>query len=432
MKLRPFELTLVVIFGILMVLALVLLRSYKPEATVTDIPFGEVVIWGTLPAEPISALLAKLAENNINYQKVRYRYIRPEEFNQEFVNALADDIPPDLVFLSHESFVETRGRVQAVPLASFSGFRSTYIDGAEIFVVGDNVYGYPLAVDPLLLYWNRDLFSFSGMLQPPATWEAFIGEAVPTLVVRETDRSIRQPAVALGGSRNVRHVTPILSMLMLQAGSRLVNLQSSGLYKVELDTSLSEANGRPLSTALTFYTNFSTESGTLYTWNDTLPSDREMFLTDRLGLYFGFGSEGKEIEARNPNLNFDVAPVPQSAAATVKRTYGKFYGIFVTNAARNKSGAYTVAAELGSQTNAKRIADAYNFAPVHRSLLLAGTNDTYGRVSYEAAVVSRGWLNPSRSATDEIFSRLIDEVKGDRTRVTYLVGDALKRLEQAY
>ncbi len=102
MKLRPFELILIVIFAVLLVLALVLLRTYKPSPDENQVMnVGTVAIWGTLPAEVMNAIITELAQTQDAYKGVSYQYVSPESFDEVFVNALADGTGPDLLLLSH-------------------------------------------------------------------------------------------------------------------------------------------------------------------------------------------------------------------------------------------------------------------------------------------------------------------------------------------
>lgn len=421
MKLRPFELALVVIFGILMVLSLLLLRTVKPEADTDIVTFGGAVnIWGTLPKENFDKLIYELAQTNENYLSVSYSYIPEENFDEIFVNALADGVGPDLLFLPQELLTEHLTRIEPVPLTSFPlrDFRSAYIDGAEIFILADNIYGYPVMVDPLMLYWNRDLFSGANRLTPPSTWEEVIGEVVPELTVKDINRNISQSAIALGEYDNIKNSFPIISMLWLQAG-----LSDGAVSK---DKSLAEV--------ISFYLNFNNLSNTLYSWNKDLGQDRELFLSGKLATYFGFGSEAKLLETRNPNLNLDIASVPQGStvAASARRTYGLFYAFMVPKTAPNKTGAYAVRIELSDQNNAKKLADAYSMAPVHRSTLAVGSNDIYGREIYADVAQSRAWLSPSPKKSDEIFRLLLSDINANRNDIYKSAGDAVIRIEQSY
>ncbi|MEZ4195295.1 MAG: extracellular solute-binding protein [Candidatus Paceibacterota bacterium] len=434
MKLRPFELTLVVIFSVLIVLALIILSGVEPKEGDGEVALnGAVSIWGTLPAESIDALITEIAVTNKAYDRVTYRYISQSDFDQVFVNALADGKGPDLVLIPHELLVKNRSKLEAFPYESapIRDFRSAYIDGAEIFARNDGIYGFPIAVDPLVLYWNRDMFANKNLLVAPSTWEAVVGEVAPALTVRDANRSIKTSALAMGTYRNITNAFPVISMLLLQGGSTLVTEESS-FYKVRLNEMLGSPQGKPFTTAMTFFTNFSSVSNTLYSWNRSLANDKDMFLREELAMYFGFASEARDIEAKNPNLNFDIAEVPQGAGATVKRTYGKFYTLVPPRSASNKVGAYAVMQELGSQINTKKIADSYNLAPVYRASLLAGSRDVYGQVAYTSAPSARGWLNPAMEKVDDIIVKLLDDVSANRSELSTASFDAIKRFELAY
>lgn len=434
MKLRPFELALVAVFGTLLLLALVLLRTYSPpiNPNVSSLERG-VSIWGTVPEAAFSELLRQISLTDPNYKNVTYRYIAPESFDSTFVNALADQTPPDLVFLAHERLVEHRTRLQTISYDSFPmrDFRSLYIDGAEIFALSDGIYAMPVAVDPLLLYWNRDIFANSGLLKAPTTWEEVVNQTVPTFTVRDASRNINRAAIALGEYSNIKNAFPVLSMLLMQGGSALVT-ENNSLYQVRLNESVGQGNTQPFVNVATFFTNFNNPNNTLYSWNVSLRPDTEMFLSEDLAVYFGLASEARSIAARNPNLSFDVAEVPQRASATVKRNYGIFYGLAVPKAAKNKLGASLVLQTLSGEANATTLANLNGFAPVHRTPLASGSSDLYGRVAYASAVYSRGWLNPDRDRLDGVLRQMFNSINANRNNINSATGDAMTQISQIY
>ncbi len=435
MKLRPFELVLIVVFGSLFFVALFLLRNFdggEPAEDVSNLGAG-LTIWGVLPYGAMESLLQKMRDTDEGYNNVTYRYVAPEEFDQVFVNALADQKGPDLLLLPHDRLVKHRTRLQPIPYESFPvrDFRSTYIDGAEIFALSDGIYGLPVAVDPLVMYWNRDIFSTNGLLSAPTTWEEVVNTTVPTLTVRDFNRNIQLSAVAMGEYRNISNAFPVLSLLLLQGGSVMVT-EGQNQYRIRLDETVNQSGAQPFVTAATFYTNFSNVSNTLYSWNRALTLDKDRFLSEDLALYFGYLSEGRDIAAKNPNLNFDVAEVPQGASATVKRTYGQYYAFVIPKTAPNKAGALTAMQTLGGETNAKQIADGYNFAPAHRSTLAVGSNDVYGRVGYASAVYARGWLNPDLDRLSPVLTTMLEDINANRSDIGSATSDAVNRIQQIY
>jgi ABC-type glycerol-3-phosphate transport system substrate-binding protein len=436
MKLRPFELSLIVIFALLGVGAMIVVSTYKPspssEPPATGAIVGPVTIWGTLPQTAIGNVLVNLEEQNEQFRNVSYRYYNPASFDSKLTNALADRKGPDLILVSHERLVSLRKRIQPISYESFPlrDVKSQYVDGAEIFALQDGLYAFPLAIDPLMMYWNRDIFSTNGFLEAPATWESLVNSMFPQIIERDSSRTIQRSVVAMGEYENVRNAYGVISALFTQGGSAGV-VPADGGYSIELQNRIG-GGGDPLRSAVDFYTRFSKPGNTLYSWNRSLPEDRLSFVSEDLALYFGYASEGRQIQQMNPNLNFDIAEMPQDGSATVRRTYGKFYGLSVLSSSDNLSSAYSVLSSLGGQGLADAIAINSNMAPVYRASLSAGSNDEYGRVAYQSAAIARGWLNPQKAAVDNIFQTMTQDINENRRDLSGATSDAVERLELAY
>jgi len=433
MKLRPFELGLVIFFGVLILLAFVLINTHKPAPKDGAVNLGgQVTIWGTLPAGVFSSIISDLSNRDDAYRRVSYRYIAPENFDNVFINALADQNSPDLLLMSHEKLVTHRSRLQPIPFESFPvrDFRNLYLEGASVFTLNDGVYAFPVAVDPIVMYWNRDILSNNGFLVPPVTWEEIVSETAPALTVRDFNRNVQRSTIAMGEYSNVKNAFQVLSLLLLQAGSVMVT-EDGRRYRIRLNEAIG-GGSQPLTSSLGFFTSFSNVNNSLYNWNRSLPLDRELFLRENLVFYFGFGSEARDLESKNPNLNFDIAEVPQGATATNKRTYGSFYGFFLPRAAKNKNGAIITMQTLSSQTYAKRISDANNLAPVYKQSIQQGSNDVYGRIIYSSAINARGWLNPDLNKAGEVIRTTLEDISSNRRGVSGAASDTNQRLQQTY
>jgi len=433
MKLRPFELVLITIFGVMGLIALVLLSTYKPAPSKTALSLGESVkIWGTVDAGAFETILKLLIEANPAYRVVSYIQKDVNTFDDELLNALADGVGPDILFLSHEQLVQYRNKIQPFSYDQFPlpDFQSRYIDGAEIFALSDGIYAFPAVIDPLVMYWNRDILGTYNFITPPASWETIVNETVPTLVKRDFNRTIIRSPLAFGEYRNITNGFAVISMLLLQGGSDLVT-EGDNEYKLNLNQAKS-GKGEPFTIAVNFYTNFASPGNPLYSWNRAQSNDRLQFLKEDLVLYFGKGSEGKSLAFQNPNLNFSMAEVPQGATANIRRTYGTFYGYALLRSSRNLTGAQLVLQELGSASNVEKLATALLMAPSFRSLLIAGSDDQYGRIIYSSAVVARGWLNPKPTATNDIFTEMIEDILALRSRPSEATRDATGRLSAVY
>lgn len=436
MKLRPFELALVVIFLVLAIAALIILARYERQPTTKDgelQAIGIVRIWGTIPGEGITELLKDLEEDNDAYRNVSYSYIHEDEFDNRLLRALADGVGPDLVILSHEKLVDMRRRIEPIPYTAFPqvDIRNIYLDGAQVFAMSDGLYGFPIAVDPLMMYWNRDIYATEGFLEPARTWESFVNSYFPKIVKRDFDRTVNRAVVAMGEYGNVRNAFGVISTLLLQAGSQGVIEGTDNRYLIKLQTSIGGGND-PLRIAADFYTRFSQPSNTLYSWNRAFSEDRNEFLGEDLATYFGYASEGRVIERMNPNLNFDVAEVPQGVNASVRRTYGKFYTLAVLRTSSNKVGANAVMVNLGGQAISQEIAVRSDMVPVYKTSVSVGSNDTFGRAAFLSAPITYGWLNPNMNETDEIFQTMTQDINENRRSLGEAVNDVSGRLNNAY
>ncbi len=435
MKMRPFDLALAIFFAALGALALFLMATYEGEKEIeTEIldAVGTVDIWGTLPSDIVGNLFRDLSKEQPIFSKITYSYVSQNQFDNTLRDALADGGGPDLILVSHEELVNLRNRIQPISYEVFPAVdvRSIYIDGAQIFALKDGMYGYPLAVDPLMMYWNKDVLTTNEFLTPPKTWEVMINTMFPELIERDFDRTIKHSVVAMGEYGNVRSSFGVISALILQSGSKGVRDTGNG-YSVEL--TLSETGSdNPLRATADFYTRFSKPSNSLYSWNRSLPEDRQRFTSGDLSFYFGYGSEGREIERINPNLNFDIAEIPQGEGATVRRTYGKFYALSLLKASDNASGAAVVMQTISNPAVADQIAIRSNMVPAFRSSVSSGSNDTYGRITYKSAAVAFGWLNPDINKTNDIFKTMVEDINENRQTVDGATSDLVGRLKGEY
>lgn len=422
-------------FGVMALIALVLLATYKPPVdTTTKIITAPVTIWGTLDSSIFQERILKLGESNQAYRLISYTQKDPSTFDSDVLNALADGEGPDILLLPHEKLVEYRSRIQPISLKQIPepDFRSRYLDGAEIFMFQDGIYGVPFAVDPLVMYWNRDILASYDYLSAPTTWEQLVNEMVPRLVSRDFNRTILRSPLAFGEYRNVTNAFPVISLLLLQQGSLMVTEgRDVGSYQLRLNET-KDGNTNAFENVVTFYTNFANPSNPLYSWNRTKRNDRQEFIAEDLVFYFGKGSEVRGIALQNPNLNFDMSEVPQGATASVRRTYATFYGFAILKASQNKNGAYYAIDALTTPTEVKAITDDLGLAPALRAVIGAGNNEKYGRIIYSASGVARGWWSPKEALTESAFTTMVEDVLANRTRPGNAAGEATSRLREAY
>ena len=149
-----------------------------------------------------------------------------------------------------------------------------------------------MEIDTLALYINSQLFQAAG-LQPPTNWNDFISDA-RAMTVKDANGKIKTAGAAMGTYDNITHAPDILSLLFLQNGVDLSNMQSSPDRAAN---------------ALDFYTAFATDQNNV--WDNTLDPSLLAFSKGNLAMYFGYSWDYFTIKQDNPNLTFQIAPVPQ-------------------------------------------------------------------------------------------------------------------------
>jgi len=427
-----FQAGVVAAFVILAVVGLFTFATYTGSGGSAS--FGTVVIWGTFPGTRMQQALSAFGQIDERFKSVSYVEKRVESFTDEYVNAVAAGRGPDLVIISHEDVARLRNTFYQIPYDTIPqrSYLDTFADGAAVYLGSAGAYGIPFAIDPLVLYYNRNILSSSGVAAAPVSWEAIAG--LPPKVARISDQqNVTQALIALGTYANVHNARGILSALFIQAGIPMAFETSQGAVRASLTSGESASGGAPAEAVIRFYTSFANPAQSTYTWNASEPDSRQAFVAGELALYLGYASELPFIRAVNPNLSFDMAKFPQPVSAATRATYGRIYAFAIPRATVNLSGAYAAAVAL-SATEAEGIlaTAAGAVAPARRDLLSQVPADPYGAIAYGEALISHGWLSPEPALTDGIFAAMIQGVISGTTQLSEAVAKAEQSLNAAY
>ncbi len=396
--------------------------SKRGGSTVVE-PQGNVVLWGTLDKEKIESFLTTINNSHPEYS-VSYVQVGEISFIDSFIRALANDAPPDLLLVDSNTYNQVRDKLYTIPFESISlrQYQTSYIDGANIFVENDGIKTLPVAVDPMVLYYNRDLLAGQGYVVPPTTWTGLV-QSIPRFLRRDARGVITQNVLALGETANIPHFKEILSTLFLQTGISITTKDANGriVPQIALPAKV-PGNPTPAEEVLRFYTSFANSTDTHYNWNKSLPSSADMFLSGASAFYIGKASELFTLRQRNPNLNFDVTSMIQTDGATRPVTYGNYYGLAVVNNSPNILTAYTVMNELATDAFGQYLAQTFTLAPVKRSLLLQNQPDPYVSVFYESALGAFSWIDPDPRETTSLFAEVIRGIHSGEFGIGTAVG----------
>ena len=274
---------------------------------------------------------------------INTRTLRYEEFRDQLLQAYAKRQEPDIISLhvswlrhyAREGFIQpmpssitlayqrrqkTLGvreevlveqRTTATP--SLGQMQAQYLDTVpRDVIVNGKVYGLPLSVDTLALFYNRALFNAAGIPLPPSSWTEF-QEAAAKLTLRDAEGNLQQAGAALGTGANVRRGLDVLSLLMLQNGTQIMAVSGAPQFHIG-------PSGRdtyhPGIEALRFYTDFANPTKQVYSWNAGQPDSIAAFAANRVAMTFGYSFDLAEIRAASRGrLSFGIIPVPQLPGA---------------------------------------------------------------------------------------------------------------------
>ncbi len=429
-----FQIIVLGIFGFFAVLGLIFFATYSSKNKSQDI--GRVIIWGTIEQKVMNKFLQELRAENPVYKRVLYAEYPEYNFNEKVTDALAAGEGPDIIILKHEDLLKYKNKIFPISYETFDkrSFKDTFIDGAEIFMAPEGILAIPFAVDPLVLYYNRDIFADNLVVEPPKLWKQIPGLS-SKMTVRDRANNIDVATIALGAYDNVSNAYAILAMLTMQAGGNITLYDPSSGY---LLSGLRGNTAESAQKAVRFYTAFANPVSNVYSWNRSLSESLEMFTQDKLAMYIGFASDLPIIMDKNPHLNFDVTMLPQvdkKDAQQQTRTYGRFWAFAITKASQNKRGAYQFVLNMLQPAQAKKLTDMLGISYVQRKLLALEQSDPLAKIFRDSAVISYAFLDPDPNHTGEILSRMIANIISGQTfvdKAVTLAGAEIQKVVDAY
>ncbi len=416
-----FQVILMGVFGIFLIGGVIVFSAYKGSSQNAI----NVVVWGTIPQTSFNNILRDSPLYQSKEYTVQYVEKTKEDFDTDFIEALASGTGPDLFMLSSDKILKHQNKILPIPYNVYTvrQFRDSFIEGTEIYLGPDGVIALPISADPLVMYWNRSIFTDVKITNPPKYWDEFYNLAT-SITKKDGALNISRSAVSFGEFANISHSKEIVLNLAMQAGTPITAWSGQKVVIVFADSFNKPI--LPAEAAVNFYTEFGNPAKPSYSWNRSLPNSTNYFLSGDLALYFGFASEISSLQLKNPNLNFDIAMVPVSREGGTNVSFANFNAFAITKSSKNQNGAFAVATILTGTDSASTFNKILRLSPVRRDLLGQKPTNAYESVFYDSAIRAKGWLDPSPTETDAIFKNMIESITSGRART----GEAISRTQR--
>lgn len=405
-----FQIITLAFFVVCIIAGLIAFATYKGKSSSTSLP--SITVWGTVSDDVFNKYVSSI--NNTLEQTLSITYVEKssDAFSQEFIAALARGSGPDAILIPAELIWSHSDKLSLIPYSAFPkrSYMESYIDEASVYLTDDGIMGLPFIVDPMVMYWNKDMFSSAGLATYPRYWDEFTS-LNQKLTIKDSNDNIRKSTIAIGEFSNVLNSRELLGTLMMQIGNPVTAMNNYGQMQSAFKSS-SLVNPTP---AFEFFTKFVNPSGSAYSWNRGMPSSKTSFLAGNLATYFGFASELKDIRSKNPNLNFDVSMIPQIRPQEGKTnypkiTYGKMYGFSIVKAGSKQNSAYQIISTLLNPTYLKDLSDTLYLPTVRRDMIASGDSDPYISIFNQSALISRTWLDIDPSKSRELMASAVNSI----------------------
>jgi ABC-type glycerol-3-phosphate transport system substrate-binding protein len=382
---------------------------------------------------------------SINYNKYRF-----DEYENKLLEAMAEDRGPD-VFSIHNTWVKKyQSRLTpsptsvSLPVKYMTGtvkkeevveFRTTKMLNANDVekqfldvVAGDvvhyqnigdaktpnfvkKVYGLPLSVDTLVLYYNRDLLNNAGIITPPATWTEFSEQVKKITKIDQETGEIILSGAAIGAADNVLRSFDVLSLLMMQNLAPMVDSKGRAAFD-KTPNQYPDIKIPPALGALDFYVQFASPLYEGYSWNSEMPNSLDSFIKGQTAFFFGYSYNKEEIESKAPKMNFKIAPVPQ-VGDDQKVNYANYWVETVSNKTEQNEYAWDFIKFITDEKNVEAYLDETNKPTALRSTKLINKQlaDPEMEAFADQLLTAKSWYKGyNATAAEEAFKEMINGV----------------------
>ncbi|HNX11141.1 MAG TPA: extracellular solute-binding protein [bacterium] len=402
-------------------------------------------------AEIISQYNALHPFITINYRKLRY-----DEYENELLNAFAEDRGPDIFSINNTWMKKYQGKLAPLPAQismvypvtkgsikkevvpelrttkslTLKELKDNFVDVVYSDVVMENkIYGLPLALDTLALYYNRDLLNNAGLTNVPQYWNREFQQVVKKLTKQDLKGNILQSGAALGGSGSIERFSDILSLLMIQNGATM--LSDTGQVSFNQAPTNAAAGYNPGAAALRFYTDFANPVKEVYSWNNDLKNSVDAFTSGNLAMMFGYAYHLPTIKARAPKLNFGVAKMPQIEGAVAPTNFANYWVEVVSKKSAHINESWDFVQFMTKAEQAQTYLTKTKRPTALRSLVTAQREDQEIGVFADQVLTAKSWYRGKNvTAAEQAIADMIDSAVGNETKLGEIMNLAVGRIQQ--
>jgi ABC-type glycerol-3-phosphate transport system substrate-binding protein len=396
--------------------------------------------------DDVDALQAQIDKYKADrpYLTINLKQLRADEIYPRLLEALAEDHGPDIISVRNRwlnfykpklaampaSVSDTTVRVEKATIGNktvVTGSSQTlptptqvekeYVQAVKSDVIMDGkIYGLPLSLENMALFYNKDLLDRAGIAEAPKNWDDFSADVKKLTKFEKSSGKILQSGTALGTSANISGFEDILYILFKQSGINFINKNGTVNFN-----SASGNNANAAMSVMNFYTDFANSQRDTYAWNEDMGMALDKFVNGSLAFFFGYSYHYPVIKARAPQLNVAVLPMLQLNPEQPVNV-ANYWVQTVTDKSKHKNEAWGLINFLAHSKATKDYLDQSARPSALRAYIAGQLDNTelnpfvsqvliadswYKGTDYDAAVKAMGdmvhqWLQPAPEVGQEL------------------------------
>ncbi|HTL39339.1 MAG TPA: sugar ABC transporter substrate-binding protein [Methylomirabilota bacterium] len=398
---------------LLLILAGVLFLSSNGKSPNTSNSRVELTWWKTFETNDNIQDLAQ--DYQRLHKNVTINFVKKDvtTYEQDLVNAIASGSGPDIFSIHNDWLPKHQDKIAPMPdtVMSLRTYKDSFVDVAySDFVLNNKIYAIPLSTDVLALYYNKDLLNSAGISQPPTTWRELVTD-VEKLTKVSTPGSFDKSGIALGTSANVNRAVDILSLLMLQNGTEFYDANNSSATFANSQTIEGSSDSfNPGELALMYYTQFANPGKVSYTWNTKSDASVDAFTQGKVAMMINYSYMIPTIKDKAPNLNWDVAAVPQTSETGNKINFANYWGEAVSKSSKNSAVAWDFLNFISQKSELTKYYAKHKQVSSRKDMLPDQASDIDIGVFAENALTARSVYKKDANQFEAVFLNMIDDV----------------------
>jgi len=440
------KITRLVLSGMFLIASTLLLSGCGCAPAATPV-VDSITIWGTW--DDLDVYQKFISDykrthgnvKNITYRKFPCNETECQDYMREVVQGLAAGNGPDIFqvnntwvpsqkdkLLSLDEVNDKLDKAGQPKIMTLRDYGETFVPVAMKDLVSKDsdgvqrIYGVPLWIDNLAVYYNRDIFNMAGLAPPPKnwTWQQLTpqGASFESYASKMTSidqyGNIKRAGAAVGYGTNVDRAPDILSVLMMQMGSPIVDENWQAVFTNRIASS-DGSYFSPGEAALAFYTNFSNRSQVSYTWNKEMWNSVDLFIANQVGMMINYSHRIQTIQQKAPNLNVGIAPLPQIRADAKPVNFASYWGMAVSKQAAGSDQkaieCWNFLKYLSDKDQSEAYADQTHRVSPRLDLIDKYKQDPWLGVFADQAMSSSSFPEVNNARVATIFQNAINSVR---------------------